>query len=170
VAWLQRRDADGWCWQAGEVERERPADERLPLRLGGRIDRIDRGRGGAVALIDYKTGAPATLRSTVRQPLEDTQLATYAALLGDGVPPHEVHAMYLALDDRDAPLEVVHPDVGATAQAFVDGLAADLREIAAGAGLPALGEGTVCTHCEARGLCRRDHWRADDGPADGSAP
>jgi ATP-dependent helicase/nuclease subunit B len=121
-----------------------------------------------VALIDYKTGAPATLRSTVRHPLEDTQLATYAALLGDLPPGRAVHAMYLALDDREAPVEVVHPDVAATARAFVDGLAADLREIAGGAGLPALGEGAVCTHCEARGLCRRDHWSADDGAAAGA--
>ena len=27
-----------------------------------------------------------------------------------------------------------------------------------GAALPALGEGPVCDFCEARGLCRRDHW------------
>ncbi|MCI1192757.1 PD-(D/E)XK nuclease family protein [Calidifontimicrobium sp. SYSU G02091] len=169
VQWLHRRDADGWRWQAGEVERERAADERLPLRLGGRIDRIDDGPGGAVALIDYKTGSPVALRAAVREPLEDTQLATYAALLGERPPGRAVHAMYLALDDREAPVEIVHPDVAATAQGFIDGLAADLREIAAGAGLPALGEGAVCTHCEARGLCRRDHWSADDGDAAGAA-
>ena len=24
--------------------------------------------------------------------------------------------------------------------------------------LQALGQGELCEHCEARGLCRRDHW------------
>lgn len=165
--WLRERDAAGWRWQAGEVERERAADARLPVRLHGRIDRIDHGRGGAVELIDYKTAHADRLRQTVREPLEDTQLAVYAALLGaadgdaeagvaDGAP--ALQACYLALDERDAPVAVVHRDVAQTARVFLTGLAADLRELAAGAALPALGEGAVCEHCEMRGLCRRDHW------------
>lgn len=172
VDWLHERDAAGWHWQAGEVERERAADARLPLRLWGRLDRIDQGHGGALELIDYKTVRSEPLRKRVRQPLEDTQLAVYAALLGAadgddaageaaGAPP--LRACYLALDEPEAPIAVEHRDVAQTARAFVAGLGADLREIAAGAALPALGEGEVCGHCEMRGLCRRDHW-ADPGP------
>lgn len=159
VAWLQRRDRDGWRWLAGEVDAERPADARLPVTLVGRIDRIDEGRGGVRELIDYKTGAASDLRQAVRTPLEDTQLAVYAALVDDGAS-RELRAMYLALDDRQAPVEVVHPDVAATSQDFVDGLAADLRDLRDGLGLAALGEGAVCERCEMRGLCRRDHWDA----------
>ena len=32
---------------------------------------------------------------------------------------------------------------------------------AAPSGLPALGEAPVCERCDARGLCRRDHWTLD---------
>jgi len=163
--WLQRRDAAGWHWLDGEVERERAADALLPLRLYGRIDRIDRGPGAALELIDYKTGAVAKLRSTLRQPLEDTQLAVYAALLGgadgSGAEAPALRAAYLALDDRQSPVVVEHPEVAQTARDLLAGLGADLREVGSGAGLPALGEGAVCAHCEMRGLCRRDHWGGD---------
>jgi ATP-dependent helicase/nuclease subunit B len=43
----------------------------------------------------------------------------------------------------------------------VQGLAQDLVQLRAGAGLPALGEGAVCDYCDARGLCRRDHWAGE---------
>jgi ATP-dependent helicase/nuclease subunit B len=36
----------------------------------------------------------------------------------------------------------------------------DLAAIADGAPLPALGEGTVCDFCAARGLCRKDFWKS----------
>ena len=32
------------------------------------------------------------------------------------------------------------------------------QAIAAGAPLPALGEGSVCEFCAVRGLCRKDYW------------
>ena len=41
---------------------------------------------------------------------------------------------------------------------LVHGILDDMAQIAAGAPLPALGEGQACTWCEARGLCRRDFW------------
>jgi ATP-dependent helicase/nuclease subunit B len=39
------------------------------------------------------------------------------------------------------------------------GIRSDLGRIAAGAPLPALGEGPVCDFCAARGLCRKDFWQ-----------
>jgi len=33
-----------------------------------------------------------------------------------------------------------------------------MARIAAGAPLPALGEGSVCEFCAVRGLCRKDYW------------
>ena len=47
------------------------------------------------------------------------------------------------------------------AAALYEGMAHDLARIAAGAPLPALGDGSVCDWCEARGLCRKDFWHAD---------
>ena len=67
-------------------------------------------------------------------------------------------AAYLALDDARAPLAIEHPEVQRSAAALLAGLGGEWQRLRAGAALPALGEGTVCDTCEARGLCRRDHW------------
>jgi ATP-dependent helicase/nuclease subunit B len=48
--------------------------------------------------------------------------------------------------------------VTASARALVEGLTRDYERLRAGAALLALGEGPACEHCDARGLCRRDHW------------
>ena len=38
------------------------------------------------------------------------------------------------------------------------GIAHDLQRIGQGQALAALGEGTACEYCAARGLCRKDFW------------
>lgn len=160
LQWLHQDEHEGWSFDAAEVRIEMPPSEGTALRLHGRIDRVDRGtRGDAVRLIDYKTQSRDALRGKVRQPLEDTQLAVYAALQSA----HDegrraVRASYLALDDDEAVCEVEHPDVQASAQRLLQELAEERARIEAGAALLALGESPVCDSCEARGLCRRDHW------------
>ena len=67
-------------------------------------------------------------------------------------------ARYLALDGSKGLEEVEHKGVETSAAALVEGLADDLRRLRAGAGLPALGVGSTCDFCAARGICRRDHW------------
>jgi ATP-dependent helicase/nuclease subunit B len=106
-------------------------------------------------LIDYKTGNAAGLKDKLRQPLEDTQLAFYAALMQPETE-HPIHASYLALGRKIESLP--HPHVEDSASALVAGVGDDLARIRRGAGLPALGEVPTCDFCEARGLCRRDHW------------
>jgi RecB family exonuclease len=49
----------------------------------GRLDRIDRLRNGVALVLDYKTESLDATRARTRNPLEDTQMAFYAALLGD---------------------------------------------------------------------------------------
>jgi ATP-dependent helicase/nuclease subunit B len=164
VTWLHNAEADGWLFDSAEERIDMPEIEGQPLRLHGRIDRIDVRRDGeAVRLIDYKTNSKDALRAKVRQPFEDTQLAVYAALQwtrdhGD----REIRASYLALDDDDAVCEVEHPDVQQTAQRLVRELAQERQRIEGGAPLLALGQSPVCDTCEARGLCRRDHWAERD--------
>ena len=158
VAWLHEREAGGAAWSRGEVEL-RVAPEALGgVELHGRVDRIDAVEGGeCLELIDYKTGSSSQLKKDVLDRYEDTQLAFYAALVGaeSGLP---LRAFYLALDATKG-LEVhEHADVAASADALVRGVALDLRRLRDGAGLPPLGEGAACEYCEARGLCRRDHW------------
>jgi ATP-dependent helicase/nuclease subunit B len=131
--------------------------------LHGVIDRIDEWRhsaGSTLELIDYKTGSAASLRDKVKQPLEDTQLAFYAALMRtrSELP---IKAAYLALDGTKGLEEIEHPGVEDSALALVEGIAHDLRRLRAGEGLPALGEGSTCEHCAARGICRRDHWATE---------
>ncbi len=166
IDWLHARDAAGASWREAEYELELPLAGVEGVALRGIIDRIDSVRseaGTGTELIDYKTGSAATLRSQVRQPFEDTQLAFYAALLAPPAGP-PVQAMYLALDGSRGLEEIRHPDVARSADALVQGLAHDLHRLRAGAGMPALGEGRTCEYCEARGLCRRDHWSLEALP------
>jgi ATP-dependent helicase/nuclease subunit B len=159
VDWVRARDAAGAVWREAEREVDLPLAELEGVALRGVIDRVDTVRaaaGHALELIDYKTGSAEALKEKVRQPFEDTQLAFYAALLA----PHAdapLQAMYLALDGRELK-EIPHRDVERSAAALRMGLVAELKRVRAGAGLTALGEGATCDYCEARGLCRRDHW------------
>jgi ATP-dependent helicase/nuclease subunit B len=161
LEWLREHEAVGWRYTAGEAARRCTPPDLGGLTLDGRLDRIDLHTGGGAMLIDYKTGNADRLARRVRTPLEDTQLAFYAALLTDE--PHEPppRAIYLVLDERHRPKVHEHADVARSAAALVEGLGADFDALRRGDGAPALGEGEVCAHCAARGLCRRDHWSAD---------
>lgn len=165
--WLQEHEAAGWRYRQGEVDLKCPAPAPGAPGLSGRVDRIDEADGGRIRVLDYKTGHLQGLKARVRQPLEDTQLAFYAAqwISRHGVPA-ALSAAYLALDDRDAIVEVEHREVDASAKALIEGLAQDWQRMAHGMPLLALGAAATCDHCDARGLCRRDHWdhpRPTDG-------
>jgi ATP-dependent helicase/nuclease subunit B len=167
--WVHERDAAGAVWLEGESDRKVAPAELEGVVLQGRIDRIDRvagEQGRARQLIDYKTASLQSLRNRVREPLEDTQLAFYAALeaLREEGTDEPLEAVYLALDDSQGIKEVPHPEVARSAGVLLQNLADELRQLRAGAPLPALGEGMVCEHCEARGLCRRDHWSDAEEP------
>ena len=50
------------------------------------------------------------------------------------------------------------PEVVAARDALVQGILHDMAQIAQGASMPALGDGSACDFCQARGLCRKDFW------------
>ena len=163
--WLHGQEALGMRVLATELALEaRPLGlAALGLELAGRLDRLDAlptAHGPSWRILDYKAKTSAALREQLREPLEDTQLAFYAALLEGArpLPPGGLAAAYLALDGREGALVLAHSEVQASAARLLEGLADDFTRLAAGAALPALGEGSACTHCRARGLCRRDHW------------
>jgi ATP-dependent helicase/nuclease subunit B len=158
LAWLREHEGEGWRFGSGEVDRRCAPPDLGGLVIDGRLDRIDLQRNGAAMLIDYKTGNRDKVRKRVAEPLEDTQLAFYAALLTDESRDEPPRAIYLSLSERERPKSFEHEDVSLSAALLIDGLASDLDALRAGAGAPASGEGDVCKHCEARGLCRRDHW------------
>lgn len=163
VAWLHERDAAGARWQGGERDCRIRPEALHGIELQGVIDRIDRvDAGTAVQLIDYKTVKADKLKRQVREPLEDTQLAFYAALLS-GETEGPLQACYLALDDDERIVEVPHEDVRHSAEVMLRELGGEFARLRAGAPLPALGEEPTCEYCEARGLCRRDHWPDGQG-------
>ena len=173
LAWLHARDAAGVQWNDGERSLQATPDGwPAGIAMHGVVDRIDTqpGEPPTVMLIDYKTGSASKLRTLAKSALEDTQLVFYAALLahqGDDAD-SAIEAGYLPLDDREVVKLVPHEGVEADAQDFVEGMGRDLARLRGGAALPALGEGSACTHCDARGLCRRDHWAA--APATAVSP
>lgn len=160
--WLQERDAHGAVWVDGELALSASPPAWAGIGMHGVIDRVDsvpRNDGPVIELIDYKTGSVQALRTIVKTRQEDTQLAFYAALMAaQSEAAGEVAATYLALDDSKRIQVVSHPDVEFSAGQLVAGIGRDLVRLRHGVGMPALGEGALCEHCDARGLCRRDHW------------
>ena len=149
--WLQEHEATGARFEAGEADR---AVDLAGLKLAGRIDRIDSLPAGGTLVMDYKTEGLQVTRERMKAPLEDTQLAFYALLLPD----RELEAAYLNVGERGEVTAVRHPELEQAAHVLAEALPAEMRRIAQGAPLPALGEGRACEFCAARGLCRRDSW------------
>ena len=152
LQWLAKHEAGGAQFKLAE---ESIDTQRGPLRLKGQIDRIDEVTDGATLLIDYKTEPLARTRDRIKAGNEDTQLPFYALLSGADAP----RAAYLNLAEREVPSLHELPELPMLAAQLYEGMAYDLARIAAGEPLPALGEGSVCDWCEARGLCRKDFWK-----------
>lgn len=172
VHWLHGIEQEGWLVHAQEQRMTRqvflPALPGSPeVTMHGHLDRVDRqmsAQGTAWQVLDYKTGSLKGLLDRVKSPDEDTQLAFYAALaeaalLASRSEPADrgLSALYLRVAD-DQTKSVPHPDAETSAHRLVQGLGSDMTRIWQGHGMPALGEGMVCEHCEVRGLCRKDHW------------
>ncbi len=175
VRWLHQHERDSWDVRALETVVERPLaiEDGWQITLHGQLDRIDsrhQAGGWQQFVIDYKTGSHTGLKNKVAQPLEDTQLSFYAALampegeLNDAsvVTPVGMEAAYLQLDAK-AVSAVPHPEVADSAQALLEGIAQDWRRLKLGEPMRAMGEGSACEYCKARGLCRKDNWAPEGG-------
>ena len=155
IEWQIERERGGWRWQAGEVAAEAsfmPASGN-EVRLRGRLDRLDIGRGGAVEILDYKTQAIGALRNKVALAGEDVQLAAYRLLHpAAGL----AQAAFVAVDGDRIGIVPANPDH--TPERERRRLVELIGAIDAGAGLPANGIDGTCEWCEMQGLCRRGHW------------
>lgn len=154
LAWHLEHLSTGACFEQAEVALEQRMGS---LTLVGRIDRIDRLPDGRRLVIDYKTESRSKTEARARNPDEDTQLAFYAALLEDDAPA----ACYLSIVEGEAAKALGPADIGALRDQLVEALQGDMARIAAGASMPALGAGSACDFCAARGLCRQDFWAAE---------
>ncbi len=159
LLWLAQHEAESWQFDQAELERtlEHATEAGERVTLVGRLDRVDRlSRGpmkGTAYVLDYKTESTQASKERVKNPLEDTQLAFYAALLGED----DIHAAYVNVAERECKI-TAQPDIMAARDAVLQGIGIDVQRIHAGHTLPALGEGKACDFCAARGLCRKDMW------------
>jgi len=153
LAWRQQHVAGGMVFDQAEVPLERPLGR---VTLVGRIDRIDLSANGASLILDYKTESPEATRKRVKQPLEDTQMAFYAALHAND----DDAGAYLSFHEREGCKTIAQANLIEARDALVQGIDEDMERIAGGAVLPALGEGSTCDFCKVRGLCRKDFWAA----------
>ncbi|MDP2370178.1 PD-(D/E)XK nuclease family protein [Rhodoferax sp.] len=151
LAWLHRHEQQGARFERAEIWREQGIG---PVKLVGRIDRIDRQSDGLTLVLDYKTEDLSKTRQRVANPVEDTQMAFYAALLPDD----ELAGAYVTLGEKQGTVTVAQADIVAVRDALIEAVLHDTAQIAQGAALPALGEVPACDYCAARGLCRRDSW------------
>lgn len=151
LAWLLRHESTGARFHSAETSYRQSVG---PVTLVGRIDRTDMLPDGTLMVLDYKTESEDALRQRVRDPLEDTQAVFYAALL-----PHDtVQAAYVHISESKEGKTWPQADVVQARDQLIEGLLHDIERIAQGHPLPALGEGSACEYCQARGLCRKDFW------------
>jgi ATP-dependent helicase/nuclease subunit B len=106
-------------------------------------------------VLDYKTESASKTVARVKNELEDTQMAFYAALLPDDT----LRAAYVNVSEKETKT-VEQKMVVLARDALVEGIVSDMQKIAGGSALPALGDGDACLYCNARGLCRKDFWSA----------
>lgn len=151
LRWLEQHEATGAVFAEGEANHQQDLGA---IKLIGRIDRLDTLPDGSALVLDYKTEAQGKTKARVKDPLEDTQMAFYAALL----PNDTLQAAYVNVGERDGTSLVAQPHIVEARDALIEGILTDMRHIAEGAALPALGEAAACEYCQARGLCRKDFW------------
>lgn len=153
LQWQAAHEAQGSQFAAAEQRFDNVPRGNLLLR--GQIDRIDHSQpDGATWLIDYKTESPTRTKDRLKAGNEDTQLPFYALLSAAAAP----RAAYLNLSEREPPTLHEVNNLPQLAAQLYEGMCADMARIAQGAPLPALGQGSVCDWCDARGLCRKDWW------------
>jgi ATP-dependent helicase/nuclease subunit B len=150
--WLIGHQTVGWTFDQAEVWRELSIGN-FGLKLVGQLDRIDKSPDGTAMVLDYKTESDSKTAKRLKEPLEDTQLAFYAALVGE----ESLEAAYVNVSEKQSKT-YAQPDIDHSRSALIEGILDDMQNISAGKPLPALGEGAACDYCAARGLCRKDFW------------
>jgi ATP-dependent helicase/nuclease subunit B len=149
LAWLAEHEAAGLVFAEAEEWKEQPLGE---LTLFGKIDRMDRDAHGRPQLLDYKTEGAEKTRERLKSGAEDTQLAFYAALLGET----QLSAAYVNVGEKGETNTWPQKQVLELRALLQAGIAHDVARLHAGEPLRALGDGLACDYCQARGLCRKD--------------
>jgi ATP-dependent helicase/nuclease subunit B len=149
LQWLAEHEASGHRFVQAEQWLERDLGA---VKLVGKIDRMDRDAQGQALLIDYKSESVEKTRERIKCADEDTQLAFYAALVGE----EPVAAAYLNVGERGLTKVYAQDEVLHWRDRIVSAVHDEMSRLHGGEPLRALGQGRSCEHCKARGLCRRD--------------
>ena len=151
LQWEKQRREDGWKLDACEKALEVfvPLTSGAGVKLRGRIDRLDK-RDDETALIDYKRRASSVSQKSF-QCGEDPQLPLYA-FLSNCPGAQLIIRQPIKTDNKDD--KPLHANVRRIAAR----LRAAAKQAARGKPLPANGATETCQKCEARRLCRKDHW------------
>ena len=157
IDWQDEREKQGWFWRGGELDAsiDLPMPDGQPIRLAGRIDRLDQKADGTHAVLDYKTQDAGRLRRKLAEVEEDCQLPFYGLLRADAR-----GGSWVALEGvkTGAQREVGLPDFDAAVQWLERQMRDDVMRLRGSAPLPAFGDPSACTYCTARGLCRKGFW------------
>lgn len=146
--WQTAHEAEGWRYAGSEQAFDWPLEG---IRLRGRIDRLD-VRGEERLVLDYKTQSDQLLRSKLKEPGEDVQLACYAYV-------HEAaDAAFVSIENGKVKQVAPKDNVPLLAQLNAERLELVMGEMRRGSGLPANGIDAVCGYCEVRGVCRKGEW------------
>jgi len=156
--WHLGRERSGWRWHAGEQFRERliPLPGGGKVTLYGRLDRIDAGVDGRLAVLDYKMQRREALRERLKEPGEDIQLPCYLLLLDRA----GAEALYVSFDRHGVRHLTVSEDPDALAAAIMARLCDVFSAMNRRAPLPAHGADRICDWCEMNGLCRKQFWES----------
>lgn len=155
LEWQRENEAAGWRYLASEQPFRVDVDANL--QLTGRLDRVDSSLAepDRLFVFDYKTQSVPSLKSKLKEPGEDVQLACYAHVR------QAACAAFVSLEDEV--VAVSSDDIGELARQNVERLAELFGQIRDGAGLPAHGAEKICSYCEMRGLCRNGEWQKEEG-------
>ncbi len=132
-----------------------PFDPSIHRALHGTQDEREMYRtmnGVRKRVLDYKTQNEQVLRSKLKEPGEEVQLACYAHAEG------AEEAAFVSVENGKVKAVVPPHEVAQLAQLNAERLIQVIGEIRGGTGLPANGIDAVCAYCEMRGVCRKGEW------------
>lgn len=115
--WQARRRGAGWEILRAEWSPAVPSSldvDGVPMALTGRIDRVDRGPQGQIAILDYKSGnevkppSKTHLRGKASREWIDLQLPLYTVLARELIPPGSTPALGYVAVPRQKPADAEH--------------------------------------------------------------
>jgi ATP-dependent helicase/nuclease subunit B len=154
LQWTRQREAQGWRVAGYEV----PLQESVQIggrtvQLRGRIDHLEKGVDGQIAVYDYKTQGEQTVKQLAQEPFEAVQLAFYGAMLAQGVS----ELGYVSLSSDKAQAVIVPGETSALVESVRQITIELMTKLEEGQPLPANGVQAACARCNAYGVCQRGY-------------